>query len=324
MYLLNSAQMRELCSMRDAIEAQREAFRLYTSGGAQVPLRSGVDLRREEAQLLFMPAAAEEAGAVGVKIVGFFPHNPQRGKPMTPATMLLMDPRSGELACVLDGTFLTQLRTAAAAGLATELLANKGAQTAALIGLGGQAPCQLEALLEAAPSLTEVRVYDMDAARRDNFAMQYSTPQCRLIPVASGDEAVRGAQIVTTVTTARAPLFSFESLSPGVHVNAIGSYTPEMQELPEELVVHCDLLVFDTAHGVLSESGDILKPKEKGLLEHRDLSIEMGHAVAGQAARGSERDITLYKGVGSGVMDVVAAAAIYQKARASGVGAQLG
>ena len=315
MLLLNSAQMGELCSMRDAMEAQREAFRIYTAGGAQVPLRSAVELPAQQAQLLFMPAAAEEAGAVGIKIVGFFPKNPERGQPMTPATMLLLDPETGALRCVLDGTALTQLRTAAAAGLATELLANPGAQTAALIGLGGQAPRQLEALLTAAPTLREVRVYDIDADRREAFAAQHAD-RCRLIPVESGDDAVRGAQIVTTVTTATAPLFSFESLSPGVHVNAIGSYTPEMQELPEELVIRCDLLVFDTVHGVMSESGDILRPQAKGLLEHKGLDVEMGHLIAGQVGRKREADITLYKSVGSGVMDVVAAGKIYEKARA--------
>ncbi|NLT58214.1 MAG: ornithine cyclodeaminase family protein [Clostridiales bacterium] len=324
MRILTTQDMRQVFSMRDAFDAQREAFRIYTAGGAAVPLRSSVDVSGQEAQVLFMPAIAEEAGALGVKIVGFFPHNPAQGRPVTPATMVLLDPGSGEVVCLMDGTYLTQLRTAAAAGLATELLAVKGARTAALIGLGGQGPCQFDALLEAAPTLEEVRVYDLDEAKRVDFAAQRTRRGLLVVPAASAEAAVSGAQIVTTVTTARQPLFSAEAVGPGTHVNAIGSYTPEMQELPEALVAGCDLLVFDTVHGVLSESGDILKPRARGLLEGKRLDLEMGHLIAGLCGRASAQDITVYKGVGSGVMDVVTARRIFERAERAGVGGSVG
>lgn len=141
----------------------------------------------------------------------------------------------------MDGTYLTQLRTAAGAGLATEVLAAPGARVGALIGLGGQAPCQFDAMLEAAPTLREVRVFDIDENRRAAFAAQRDgAGGVRVVAAQSADEAVRGANIVTTVTTSRKPVFSADSIQKGCHVNAIGSYTPEMQELPPELVAGCD------------------------------------------------------------------------------------
>ena len=269
-----------------------------------------------------MPALAGDA--LGIKIVSTYPDNPVRGKPVTPACMLVMDASTGEACCLMDGTYLTQLRTAAGAGLATEVLAAPGARVGALIGLGGQAPCQFDAMLEAAPTLREVRVFDIDENRRAAFAAQRDgAGGVRVVAAQSADEAVRGANIVTTVTTSRKPVFSADSIQKGCHVNAIGSYTPEMQELPPELVAGCDLLVLDTADGVLHESGDILKPLEAGLLEGKKIDTEMGHILLGGHGRLKDDDVTLYKSTGSGVMDVVTAAAIFRRAQQMGVGKHL-
>ncbi len=322
MLYLTKSDMQKVLSMRDAFEALREAFMLYSSGKTTVPLRSIVNVPRHNGQALFMPALAGDA--LGIKIVSTYPDNPKAGKPVTPACMVVMDAQSGEVSCLMDGTYLTQLRTAAGAGLATELLAAPGARVGALIGLGGQAPCQFDALLEGAPTLEEVRVFDVDESRRAAFAAERDGKGgVRVIPVGSGDEAVRGAQVVTTVTTARSPVFSADSVAKGCHVNAIGSYTPEMQELPPALVVSCDLLVLDTADGVLHESGDILKPLEDGLLESKKIDTEIGHILLGTPGRQRAADVTLYKSTGSGVMDVVTAAAIYRRAQQAGIGVHL-
>jgi len=194
---------------------------------------------------------------------------------------------------------------------------------AALIGLGGQAPCQFNALLEAAPTLREVRVFDLDSKRKQQFADERSGSRVRVLSADTADQAVSGAHIVTTVTTATAPVFSYGCVAPGMHINAIGSFTHDMQELPEQLIASCDLLVFDTVHGVMSESGDILKPLEKGMLGGKGLDIEMGHVLAGAFKRKTAQEVTVYKSVGSGVLDVVTAAAIYKKAIQAGLGQKL-
>ncbi|HIU71511.1 MAG TPA: ornithine cyclodeaminase family protein [Candidatus Galloscillospira excrementipullorum] len=322
MLYLTKEDMCKVFSMRDAFEALHDAFTLYSSGKSTVPLRSMIDVPHHRGQAIFMPALAGDA--LGIKIVSTYPDNPVRGKPVTPACMLVMDASTGEACCLMDGTYLTQLRTAAGAGLATEVLAAPGARVGALIGLGGQAPCQFDAMLEAAPTLREVRVFDIDENLRAAFAAQRDgAGGVRVVAAQSADEAVRGANIVTTVTTSRKPVFSADSIQKGCHVNAIGSYTPEMQELPPELVAGCDLLVLDTADGVLHESGDILKPLEAGLLEGKKIDTEMGHILLGGHGRLKDDDVTLYKSTGSGVMDVVTAAAIFRRAQQMGVGKHL-
>ncbi|HWP79010.1 MAG TPA: hypothetical protein VN446_00055 [Candidatus Acidoferrum sp.] len=321
MLYLTKEDMIKVFSMADAFDAMAKAFAMYSSGEADVPLRTGIGTKKVKGDALFMPALAGDA--LGVKIVSVFPGNAALGKPATPATMVVMDASTGEVVCLMDGTYLTQIRTAAGAGLAIKLLANKGAKTGALLGLGGQAHCQLLAMLEGAPTLTEVRVFDIDPARREAFAKEHEE-LVAIRPAATADEAVEGADVVTTVTTAKKPVFKAESVKKGAHVGGIGSFTPEMQEMPEALVTGCDLLVFDTADGVMSEAGDILTPKNKGLFAGRSLDVEMGHVVMGKYRRESQDWVTVYKAVGSGVMDVVAAAAIYERAKAIGAGQPFG
>ncbi|MBQ6000662.1 MAG: ornithine cyclodeaminase family protein [Clostridia bacterium] len=324
MLYLTREDMQRVMSMEEAIGALESAFRLYSSGQAVVPLRTMVDVPKHNGQAIFMPALAGDA--LGIKIVSTYPDNPKAGKPVTPACMVMLDEKTGEVSCLMDGTYLTQLRTAAGAGAAMRALAAKGAVVGALIGLGGQSACQFEALCVAVPTLREIRVFDIDPQRRAAFAAERDGVNgLRVLPVASGDEAVEGADVVTTVTTSRKPVFSFASVKKGCHINAIGSYTPEMQELPPELVAGCDLIVLDTADGVLHESGDLLKPLAQGLLEGKKIDTELGHVLLGEAVgRTSPEQITLYKSTGSGVMDAVCASAIMQRARQAGVGVRIG
>ncbi len=321
MLYLSRADMEKVFSMKDAFDSVQKAFEIYTAGGSNVPLRTVIRSGEAEGAGLFMPAIAGDA--FGIKIVATFPNNPKLGKPTTPATMIVMNAVSGEVAAVMDGTHLTNMRTAAGAGLAAKLLARKDSKIGALIGLGGQAQCQLEAMLEACPTIEEVRVFDVSEERKASFAKD-NMHLAKMVPVASGDEAVTGADVITTATTSKGNVFSAENIKKGAHVAGIGSFTPEMHELPEGVVAGCDLLVFDTADGVLSEAGDILTPKAKGLLDDKDLTIEMGHLIAGKVGRKSDDEITLYKGVGSGVMDIVAANEIYKKAIEMGIGVKLG
>ncbi len=204
MLYLTKQDMINVFSMADAFDAMAKAFSMYSSGEAEVPLRTGIQTKKVKGDALFMPALAGDA--LGIKIVCVFPGNIALGKPATPATMVVMDATTGEVVCLMDGTYLTQIRTAAGAGLAIKLLANKGAKTGALIGLGGQAHCQLLAMLEGATDLTEVRVFDVDPARREAFAKEHEG-LVTIRPVVSADEAVTGADVITTVTTAKKACF---------------------------------------------------------------------------------------------------------------------
>ena len=326
MLLLRRDDIRAVFSMRDAIEADKEAFVAQTRGETRVPLRGAVDV--PGGQSLFMPAYV--GGAVdrcGIKIVTVMPHNGARGKPVVPATVALLDRETGEVEALLDGTTLTQMRTAAVSGVATELLAREDARVGALFGTGGQAECQLEALL-AVRSLEEVRIFDPLPGRAEAFATRCAPrgerSGARLIPAATPADAVRGADVITTVTTAATPVFRGEDVAPGAHVNAVGSYTPDRRELDTTLMERAGRVFVDHREAVLAEAGDLLIPLAEGRFSLDRIAGDLGELLEGRVVgRTSPEEITVMKTVGFATLDVVAAARVLEKARAAGRGEEV-
>lgn len=339
MLILSERDMRACFSMADAIDAADEAFRAVSKQVAVVPLRTVAELSDVSGQLISMPGyvpaqkgAAENGktdtdAALGVKVLGFFESNRARGLPTIPATMLVLDPTTGVTSALLNGTYLTQLRTAAASGIATKLLAREDARIGALIGAGGQAACQLEALL-AARDLEEVRVADArpGAAAALVDALQESlgeTYGATLVACDSVKACVENADVITAVTTAVDPVLEVDWLKPGVHVNGVGSYTPEMHELPGALFADAAVCALDSRDAVLSEDGEIIDALEQGLLVPDDL-CEIGEISLGYAeGRTSASDITVFKTVGVAAEDLVTAARIVAAAQAQSIGVEV-
>lgn len=329
MLILNKKDIQKCFSMADAIKAAKEASKIYTSGDSTVPLRTNLDVSDYNGQSLYMPAVTKGyKKSLGVKIVSVYPDNINKGLPSVPATMVALDPETGIVSAVLDGTYLTQLRTAAIQGAATEELSNPDAKIAGLIGTGGQGYQQAIAMMTAR-QLTELKVYDIDFNRAATFAKQLSEDligvfATKIYAVKSAKEAVTDSDIVTTVTTSKVNTFDTADIKQGAHVNGIGAYTPEMLELPKELLVKADRVIFDTNEGVLAEAGDIQAPIKEGLLEASDYSGELGQLLLNQiAGRQTQSDITVFKSVGSAVLDVVTAQLIIEKALANGIGRQI-
>lgn len=315
MLLLTKEDIQAVFSMKDAIEADKEALRANSEGKASVPLRTNISVT-DQNKSLYMPAyVGTDHGALGVKIVSVYPDNPQKGLPSVPATMIVLDPETGVVSGLLEGTYLTQLRTGAVQGAATDLLANIDAKIGALIGTGGQAASQLEAMLTVR-KLEEVRIFDMDKSRREKFVEEMQQRfSVNLIPVDSAKTCVQNADIITTVTTSRQPTFEAEWVKEGAHINGIGAYTPEMKEVPADIIKKADVIVFDTAEGVLSEAGDFIDPLKAGLVTESAYTGELGDLLLGKIkGRQSEKDITIFKTVGTAVLDVVTASQIIEKA----------
>lgn len=259
MLFLTKSDIKRIFTMADAIEADRQAFLLSSAGECDIPLRTNINVPRHEAQTFFMPGYVAGLNTVGIKIVSVFPQNIDQGKSVISGTVILVDGTTGEVNCVLDGTYVTQIRTGAAAGVATDLLANPNAQVGALIGAGGQAAAQLEAMLTVR-RLREVRVYDISRERAREFvaAMRSELASCQvdLRDVDSADEAVEGADIITAVTTAKRSVFDGRRVKKGTHINGVGSFTPEMQELDEYIIRQADKIFADSKETVLAEAGD--------------------------------------------------------------------
>ncbi len=328
MLILTREDILKVFSMRDAIEADKKAFVLHTEGRAAVPLRINIDNDAKNGQIMFMPAyVGGGLNAGGVKIVSCFPGNSGRGLPVVPATMALVDGETGVVSAMLDGTTLTQLRTAAVSGAAIELLAATDACVGALFGTGGQAPAQLEALMTAR-SLAEVRVYDSMSGRALAFTREYAPLAARfgtrLTPVAAPKDAVRGADVVTAVTTSREPVFDAVDIKDGCHVTGVGAYTPEMREIPAELFARARRIFVDNREAALAEAGDFIIAEREGLFSPDMITGELGELILGRAeGRTSSRDVTIMKTVGFATLDVVAAAEIVNKAKAAGVGVEV-
>ncbi|OCF94555.1 ornithine cyclodeaminase family protein [Gilliamella sp. wkB308] len=324
MLILSANDIQHVYSMKDAIEADKQALKIYTQGDSEVPLRINFDMQK--GQSLFMPAHIKGKDIAGIKIVSVFPDNPKLGKPSVPAQVMMLDPLTGEVCAILDGTFVTQLRTGAVQGAATDLLARKNARRAVLIGTGGQAVSQLEAMLTVR-DLTDVAIYDIDEQKAKQFteAMKkhFSHFSANLYFSQNFDEDIGQADIITSVTTSKVVTFNGDIVKSGTHINGVGAYTPEMHEIPSNIVEKADIRVLDTKEGVFAEAGDIIDPINQKRVSKNDF-FELGELVTdSQKCRQNDEQITLFKTVGTAVLDVYVGYDIYLKAKEKGIGTNI-
>lgn len=324
MLILSKADIQKVFNMKDAIQASKTALRIYSEKKCIVPLRINIEIMKEQGHCLFMPAYAKEKNAIGIKIVSIFPNNAALGKPSVPAQMILMDGKSGEICAMLDGTYLTQLRTGALQGAATDILANADAKTGVLFGTGGQASAQLEAMLNVR-KLDKIKIIGTNYNRTqlfvDEMQKQFSHFDTQLVAVQDGNQAILDTDIITTVTNSKIPVFDGTLVKKGTHINGMGSYMQDMQELPETIVKSANKIFFDTREGVLAEAGDFIIPMNKGLVKTEDFDGELGEVIMGNVnGRETAQDITLFKSVGTAILDLITAHSIYIKALERGIG----
>lgn len=324
MLLLSREDIKKVFTIKDAIEADKYAFTLVVDGKCEAPLRTNIQAPKYDGCFLFMPAYVSEMDTASLKIINIFPHNIDQGKPSSPAQVLLIDGTTGIVTAVLDGTYVTQLRTGAASGAAFDVLAKKDCKIGALIGTGGQAATQLEAMI-AVRDLEEVRVFDLNLERTKEFAARmqeelkdYGT---KIIPVNSSDEAVDNADLVITVTPSSKPVFDASKIKAGATISCVGAYQPHMQEMDPAILTRASKLYFDSEEAVLSESGDILIPLEDGTITKDDFTGDLGQVIKGElVGRENDQEIIVFETVGVATQDLVAARRIYDKAVEAGVG----
>ena len=324
MLLLSREDIKKVFTIKDAIEADKKAFQYVVEGKCEIPLRTNIQAPKYDGCFLFMPAYLEEMDTASLKIINIFPHNIDNGIPSSPAQVLLIDGKTGLVTAVLDGTYVTQLRTGAASGAAFDVLAKKDCRIGALIGTGGQAPTQLEAML-AARTLQEVRVYDMNPERTKAFAeiMQEELKDygARIVPAASSDEAIDDADLIITVTPSSKPVFDGTKVKVGATISCVGAYQHHMQEMDPAILPRASKIYFDSREAVLSESGDILIPLEEGIITEKDFTGDLGDVLLGKVVgRENDDEIIVFETVGVAAQDLVAAKEIYEKAVKAGVG----
>jgi ornithine cyclodeaminase len=252
------------------------------------------------------------------------PGNPSKGLPASIGQVLLIDGETGEVKAMMDGTYITALRTAAASGAAFDLFGNKDASVGALIGTGSQAMCQLEAMLSARP-LKEMRVAARNFEKTKAFAAraaeEFAGYGAKITAMEDTNAAVDGADLVTLVTVSGTPVCSAEFFKAGAVISAVGAYTYDMQELDPAVFEKCGKIYFDSETAVLSESGDILRPLDEGTLRKEQFTGDIGDFILGKIpGRESDDEIIVFENVGIGALDLYTAQKVYEKASALKVG----
>ena len=327
MLLLTAEDVRKALPMNEAIEAMKTAYASLSSGTAVVPLRTRLPIPDSEALSLFMPAFvnSQDGNALAIKVVSLFPNNPARGLAYIQAAVLVFDPETGRAIALLEGGSLTAIRTGAAGGAAIDLLARSDSKVAAIFGAGAQGRTQLEAACTARKIETAF-IYDADPAKAQAFAAEMNGKSfiTRDIRIAgSAKEAVEHADIICTATTSLRPIFHDEDVKAGTHISAVGSYRPDMQEVPAETLQRAKVFV-DSRSASLEEAGDLIQPMQARLFDESHICGELGEVVLGRIpGRQSQDEITYFKSVGIAVQDAMAAQVALTNARKMNLGTEV-
>ena len=324
MRILSRSDVQRALAMRDAIAIVRDAYAQLSAGQATVPLRVPIPIEQHNGVTLFMPAHLQTSDALAIKIVSVHNDNPAQGLPLIHALVVVIDASTGKPLAAMEGGYLTALRTGAASGVATDLLARRDARVAAIFGAGIQGRTQLRAIC-AVRALERVLVFDAIRASVEKFVVEMRDQVSADLRVAdSPRDAVRDADVICTATTSKQPVFDGNDLKPGAHINAIGAYTPTMQEIDEITLQRAHKIVVDSRVAALAEAGDLIIAIKNGAISEANIYAEIGEIALGKKP-GRERDdeITYFKSVGNAVQDASIARAIYDAALKNGAGVEV-
>jgi len=321
--LLTERDVKELLSMDEVMKAVELAFREKGLGKAQMPAKLYLFYNKYKGDLRAMPSYIEELNVSAVKIVNCHPENRTRyGLPTVMATIVLVDPKNGAPLAIMGGTYVTDMRTGAAGGVAAKYLARKNSKVVGLIGAGAQARTQLMGLLSLYEKLEEVRVWSLPDGTKEAFVAEMESRYgdvAEIIAVESLKDAVEGADIVVTITPSRKPLVSNDWVEAGMHFNCIGADAPGKQELDPTILKRAKIFVDDWEQA--SHSGEINVPLTKGIITRQNVLAEIGEVVAGlKPGRTSPNEITVFTSTGLAVQDAVTADLAYKKALAKETG----
>ena len=305
--------IKRVLPMHEAIKIAKEAFIQLSSGQAVVPPRTHLEIPEHNTTTLIMPSYLPKSKQIGLKVISLCGENPHRGLPLASSLMLVLDVSTGVPLAVMDGSYLTALRTGAASGAASDVLARKDAQIAAIFGAGIQGRTQLEAIAAVRP-IKKAYIFELDAERAKKYVNEMREKLLFDIEIAESSQVLRQADVICTVTTSGSPVFADRDLKPGVHINAVGSYKPHVREIPGETVVRAKIVV-DHRDSSLSEAGDLIIPMQQGFIDNKNIQAEIGEILAGlKPGRSSESEITLFKSVGNAVQDLTAASQVLSNA----------
>lgn len=315
---LDQSDVQSLLDMPSTIEAVEKGFRQHGLKKVQMPAKSYLYFEKHNGDLRTMPVYMEEEDIAGVKIVNVHPDNRQKGLPTVMATVVLNSTQTGAPLAIMDGTFLTDMRTGAGGGVAAKYLARKDSHVVGMVGVGEQARTQLLAL-SLVMDIREVKLFCRNMNHCDHFEKDMShTMSCDFMKKDNIKE-VCDCDILVTTTPVREPLVRSEWVHEGTHINAIGADAKGKEELDPQLLLRAKVIVDDMVQA--SHSGEVNVPLSKGIITAKNICCELGQVVAGiHPGRQSDDEITIFDSTGLAVQDIVTANMIYRKALEQGIG----
>jgi len=320
--ILNRNDVVSVLQMKDCMTAMEKAFAELTNGTAVLPLRTAIT--PPEGLSLYMPAYLKEMGALACKVVTVYKNNPSKFQlPTTIGKVLLQEPETGEVICIMDGGYLTAVRTGAVSGVATQYLSRKDKdQVVAVFGAGVQAKMQLWAVAEAR-KLKKAMVYDLNQEAAENFAGEMTDKLHVMVEVVRNPDMMYEADIICLATSASQPIIDGSKIKEGTHINGIGSHTPNAREL-DTLSVKRSKFIGDSREACFKEAGDIIIPVTEGAISEDHFYAELGEIITGKKpGRVNDNEITLFKSNGLAIQDAATAKLVYEKALEKKLGQQI-
>jgi alanine dehydrogenase len=320
MLILTEAQVQDLVDVDELIAALERAHIQYSTAQAVMPVRLVVPLPQVDGRITAMPGFLNEDKALGMKVVTYFQNNSKQNLPSILATIMLFSAETGKMIAVMDGGYITAIRTACASAMATKLLSNPTASVLGVLGAGVQARAHLRALCRVR-QLQSIKIYSPSATSATKVKQELESEVGIGIEVLeSAEETVRGCDVIVTASTAKEPIVSAGWLAPGAHINAVGSHRPDARELDGATLARSKVFV-DSREAIMAECGDVLMALADKSIAPDHVQTEIGEVLAGtKPGRSKTDEVTLYKSVGIAVQDVATADLVYRKALEKNIG----
>lgn len=318
---LTQEEVKSVMDMHSDMQVVERAFRQHGLGKVQMPPKSYLYYTAYNGDLRTMPAYLEEEDITGVKIVNVHPGNPALGLPTVMALIVLISPQTGAPIAIMDGTYLTDIRTGAAGGIAVKYLARKDSKVIGMVGAGNQARTQLEALSEVfEPELVKVTSRTKESC--EQFIREAADIISCEIRYEETIENVCDCDILVTTTPTRKPIVKAQWIKEGTHINAIGADAVGKEELDPELIIRSKIVVDDIVQAL--HSGEVNVPLSKHYISENDIHAQLGEVIVGlKPGRTSEEEITIFDSTGLAIQDVASAHLVYQRALSKGLGKQV-
>jgi alanine dehydrogenase len=310
---INKETVASLLPMEECISVMEMAFRSLAGGECVQPLRPLMWLPDKRGLLGMMPGYAGNLDVMGIKVLSVFPNNKTSGYPSHQGVVVLFETKNGIPLCIADADEITAIRTPAASAVATNLLARKDAETLSILGSGLQAARHIEAML-LVRKIKKITLWSRNVAHAQQLAEKVSAKNdLDITVVRNAEEAVRGMEIICTVTGSAEPILKGEWVSKGAHINAVGACSPRARELDESTIAKSKLFT-DCYESLFHEAGDFIIPKNEGVLDDSHVLGEIGEILLGKkTGRTSDDDITVFKSLGLAIEDIFAVNHIYRK-----------